>query len=634
MLGLVVDEPMECRPKRIDRGAGYSRHFVELLIGGAVSSAIGIMCGEKGSTQRRLVMAMLLCGATACVGLVPGVGDDGGVGPGGGGIGGGSPGGLGGGGSIGGAGGSGGSGGGVGGSNGGGGGASGSVDLDQPVTPGSPGAVDARFEVRSDRGRHVISPLIYGTAQPANASTNRYGLVRFGGNRLTAYNWETSASNAGLDSNFQNDAYLSSSSTPGAASQAKMDAAKAIGAAVLLTVPIVDYVAGDKAGGGDVRNSGSTYLDTRFKKNRAAKGSALSLTPDTSDDFVYQDEFVNWVKSTAHGAPVMISLDNEPDLWSSTHPEIHPAPVTYAELVTRTVTFAAAVKAVWPEVPVTGFVSYGWAGYVDLQSAPDANNRDFIEYFLDQVSAASTTHGFRLIDYLDLHWYPEAKSSTNLRITGTDTNTASITARVQAPRSLWDSTYTEQSWIANIVGSIALIPRVKAQIAAHFPGTKLAFTEWNYGAGGHISGAVATADVLGIFGRDEVGMAGYWKINGAEAFADAAFAAYRNYDGAGHGFGDTSLSATSSAPAVASVYASVDAANPARTVLVVINKESSARTAGITIAHPVRYSRLKVYTLTSAGSNLVAGADVVATATNAFSYAMPPLSVSVIVPTP
>jgi hypothetical protein len=129
-------------------------------------------------------------------------------------------------------------------------------------------------------------------------------------------------------------------------------------------------------------------------------------------------------------------------------------------------------------------------------------------------------------------------------------------------------------------------------------------------------------------------LATYWKLNGAEPFADAAFAAFRNFNGAGGAFGDTSSSAVSSSAAVASIYASVDAANHGRTVLVVINKDTVARTAGITVAHPVRYTTLKVYTLTSAGASLVPAADVTATATNAFRYAMPPLSVSVLVPTP
>jgi hypothetical protein len=151
------------------------------------------------------------------------------------------------------------------------------------ITPGDPGAADVKMEIRIDRDVHTISPLIYGTNQPQNPTQNKYAVLRSGGNRMTAYNWETNASNAGSDYMFQNDGFISDSNTPGAGVQGLLTSAKAIGATAVLTIPIVDYVAGDKNGGGDVRNSGADYLQTRFKQNRAVKGGALAATPDATD---------------------------------------------------------------------------------------------------------------------------------------------------------------------------------------------------------------------------------------------------------------------------------------------------------------------------------------------------------------
>ena len=48
-------------------------------------------------------------------------------------------------------------------------------------------------------------------------------------------------------------------------------------------------------------------------------------------------------------------LDNEPDLWSSTHSEIHPNGATYAELVQRCTDFASGIKAVL--IAMTGSVT-------------------------------------------------------------------------------------------------------------------------------------------------------------------------------------------------------------------------------------------------------------------------------------
>lgn len=512
------------------------------------------------------------------------------------------------------------------------GGAGGVAGVGPVIEPGDPGAADVRINVRVDLDVRAISPLIYGTNGAPEIATTHQTVIRSGGNRLTAYNWENNASNAGSDYLFQNDGYLSNSDVPGRVVSDFVDEAIANDAAAIVTIPNVDYVSADKNGGGDVRNSGGNYLSTRFQQNRPTKGSAFSTTPDVNDDFVYQDEFVSWLHGEYPNAHVLFSMDNEPDLWSSTHAEVHPDPVTYAELWQRNHDYASAVKAVWPTAEVLGFVSYGFNGYTTLQNAPDANGRDFIEWYLDQAEAAETADGQRVIDYLDLHWYPEARGGGE-RITDGSSQGA-VSARMQAPRSLWDASYREDSWIANDVlnAPIDLLHSLRSKIDAHYPGTKLAFTEWNYGGGDHISGAIAVADVLGIFGREGVDLATYWGLHPDESYAYCGFRAYRNFDGNGASFGDTSIAATSDDIETATAYASIDSANPTRTVILAINKANTEQTAGITIAQSVSYSSASVYRIVAGQANVVASGSINAVATNAFSYTMPAQSVSVIVP--
>jgi hypothetical protein len=400
-----------------------------------------------------------------------------------------------------------------------------------------------------------------------------------------------------------------------------------------VTIPIVDYVAADKNKGGDVRNSGADYLMTRFKQNRATKGIAsLVYPPDTSDAFVYQDEFVSWLRSKAGSTKVIFSLDNEPDLWSDTHPEVHPNKVTYDELWTRNRDYARAVKGVWPQAEVLGFVSYGFTGYVNLQMAPDAGGRDFIEWYLDQAKAEQDATGTRIIDYLDLHWYSEAYADNQRVIVG-DSTPELIAAREQAPRSLWDDTYSENSWVEGYFnGPIDLLHRLQAKVTAHYPGTRLAFTEWNYGGGEHISGAIAVADVLGIFGQRGVGLATYWGLNGDERFAYAAMRAYRNYDGSGAHFGDTAVAATSSDVEGATVYASIDSSDPNHCVIIAISKANADMKAAIDITHPSAFTSAKVWTLSGTDAALKPGADLTSSGDNVFVYDLPAQSISVIVP--
>ncbi len=508
------------------------------------------------------------------------------------------------------------------------------VDVGTPIDAGDPGASDVTLSVRSDLGVHAISPWIYGQNELKNTATARPAMVRQGGNRLTAWNWENNASNAGSDFNFQNDNFLGGGTTPGEVVRAFVQSAIDANATAYVTVPIVDYVAADTSPAGDVRSGGSGYLSTRFKQNKATKGSAFADPPVTTDAFVYQDEMVAWLKKRFPSQTIVFAMDNEPDLWSATHAEVHPSAVKYDELVTRTTTYATAVKAVWPTALVSGFVSYGWEGYTTLQSAPDAAGKgEFWDYFLTKMKAAEATAGKRLVDYLDLHYYSEATGG-GTRVTDVQNATAAD-ARVQAPRSLWDPAYKETSWIANDVlgGPLKLVPRVKAKIAAGYPGTKLAFSEWHFGGGSDISGGVAAADALGVFGREGVELATFWPM-GSDAFYYGALQCFRNYDGAGARFGDTSISGTSSDESMASVYASVDAADPNRVVLVVVNKSASGKRAGITVGHPQTFKHAKVWVMQGATAKPVAAADLATVATNAYAYAMPPRSVSILVPTP
>ncbi len=521
--------------------------------------------------------------------------------------------------------------------------------LAAPQTPGTPPAIDVVFTIDTSKGMWPISPDIYGmnSIRPGVAldPTMRVTNERLGGNRLSAYNWENNASNAGKDYHYQNDGYLSSSNAAGDAVRRVLGDAWGMGAGAVVTVPIGDYVSADKAPGGDVRGDGSVgdggvaYLQQRFRKNVATKGAAPVYPPDQNDDSVYQDEFVAWVKGCTGDVPVTFSLDNEPGLWSLTHPEIHASAVTYDELCERTVRFASAIKAVWPTAPVLGFVSYGWNGYTTLQNAPDSWEKgDFIDYFLDQMEAAGATAGQRLVDYLDLHWYPEATGGgARIVFSSAPTDPTKLAAyqdaRVQAPRSLWDPSYVESSWITSSVGgAINLIPRMRQKIADHYPGTKLSFTEWNYGGPSDITGAIATADVVGIFGREKVDLADIWLLSSSEPFTFAAMKAFRNYDGQGGEFGDIEIAASNSNPIDTSVYASLSSSNPDQVVVVAINKKSDASvTAGIRLAHPASFASARVYELAGTKADLLPAPDLAASASNAFTYTMPAHSVSVLV---
>lgn len=423
--------------------------------------------------------------------------------------------------------------------------------------------------------RNPISPLIYGANSTDYAGMGTgFRFARSGGNRLTAYNWENNASNAGSDWFFQNDSLMGATDEPGWAHRVFIQEAIAGGAVPLCTLQLAGYVAADKWGDGDVRNY-PDYLNTRFKVSLPAKpGGSFAYPPNTADPYVYQDECVNYLKQFAQpGFPIMFSLDNEPDLWAYTHQAIHPNPATYAEMVTRSTDYAAAIKNVYPSATIFGPVNYGWYGFMALQGAPDQNGRNFLDFYLAQMKAAEVAAGKRLLDVLDIHWYPEAQGD-GIRITSDGDTQGLSEARIQSTRSLWDPTYVENSWISQSMGNapVNLLNMVNGKIRSHYPNTKLSITEYNYGGSNAISGAIAQADFLGLLGRNGVYASANWGLYSGARAQLAGFKSFINFDRAGKRFGDMGLFVQGETPSENSVYASLDRSDPSRLTIVFINK--------------------------------------------------------------
>jgi hypothetical protein len=465
--------------------------------------------------------------------------------------------------------------------------------------------VDAVVDLGADS--RPISPLIYGANQTAVPRT----CDRLGGNRWSAYNWVNNASNAGNDYRFQSDDYLvghlpaNQRDEPGAAVLGTLRDNAAALRATILTIPMAGYVSADKKGDGDVRNSGPDYLAKRFKMVAATKpGGHFSLSPDPALPVVYEDEFANWVNHhTSPRQQVLYDLDNEPDLWASTHAEIHPEKLTYAELVSKTIDFATAIKKVSPGAKVLGAVNYGWAGYRTLQGARDAEGRDFQAFFLQHMKAADAAAGKRLVDALDFHWYPEAMGNDAqgkaVRIFGKDASPGVRTARMAAPRSLWDATYVEKSWITRSLAKndkpIRLLPRTQALIDANDPGMKMSMTEYDFGGGDDISGGIAEADVLGILGRSGVFAANWWDGGFGHRFVAAGFRMYLDFDGHGGRFGDIWVKATVSDDALASIYAATDSTDHHRLTILAINKTDSPQKLHLSIKPSPALGSIRAY---------------------------------------
>ncbi len=416
---------------------------------------------------------------------------------------------------------------------------------------------------------------------------------RVGGNRMTGYNWEINSSHAGVDYKNVNDRWLNtqigldpSNSHPAGWILASVAQHKSDSADSLVTIPLAGYVAADATGKSVSR--GEAAPSKRWVKAQARKPNQQFGSLDLRDKSVFVDEEVAWLVSklgaSNAGGIRYYALDNEPSLWSATHPRLHPKKTTYKELTSRTTAAAEAVLSVDPNAEIVGPSLYGWYGHQVLQDAPDAKtfnkeHGNFSAYYLSQMRKASEQKGKRLLHIFDFHWYPEAEGGGTRIARGegeSQTKPAVVEARLQAPRSLWDPTYVEDSWIASGIGNqpIQLIPRMQKIIDENYPDTRLGILEYNYGAGHHVSGGLATADVLGIFGRYGVA-ACLWVEQEHNEFEKTAFRLYLNYDGRGASFQKLALNVPVGAPQLESIYAARSEDSKTFT-FVVINKQPSS----------------------------------------------------------
>ncbi|HOV98178.1 MAG: T9SS type A sorting domain-containing protein [Bacteroidetes bacterium] len=501
-------------------------------------------------------------------------------------------------------------------------------------------AQSLQFTITVSDTQKPISPYIYG-ANPEFTASENLAARRLGGNRLTGYNWENNASNAGSDWQHSSDNYLTWSAgitnenQPGIVATTFHTKALEAGAYSLVTLQMAGYVAKDKNG---TVTEDQTAPSSRWAKVEYAKGTPFDPSPNVNDTLVYMDEFVNFLVTTfglgnTSSGVKGYALDNEPALWQSTHPRIHPNKPTCAELMQRSIALASAVKNVDSTAEIFGPALYGFNAYYSFQNASDwqAIKRRkgynwFIDYYLDSMKVAEQTYGRRLLDVLDLHWYPEA--SGDHRITETSATTAADkSARLQAPRTLWDATYREKSWIAQSYSTyLPLIPKVISSINTYYPGTKLAFTEFTYGGENDITGALALADVLGIFGKYGVYLATFWPTSSDVTYIRAAYRLYRNYDGANSTFGNASLPAKTSDSVNTSVYASVNTST-SEIHLITINKDlSNSKEASFTLDNVSAITNAQAWILDGSGSAIRNGAAITTISGNSFSYSLPPAS--------
>jgi hypothetical protein len=513
-----------------------------------------------------------------------------------------------------------------------------------PPVPG----VGPALSVNAAAGQHLISPYIYGMnfADASLAAELRLPVRRWGGNSTSRYNWQNNTTNTGSDWYFENIVQDSSASADAFVAQDQGTHTK-----TLLTVPLIGWVSKDSPAnhpfdcGFKVSKYGTQDQtdpwDADCGDGQSGGANLTGNDPHDTSIAITQSFVSGWVnhlvglyKTAAQGGVQFYDLDNEPMLWNSTHRDVHPAATTYDELRDRTYAYAPAVKAADPTALTLGPVLWGWCAYFNSAAdgcgpGPDRAahaNMDFVAWYLQQMHAYETQHGIRILDYLDLHAYPQGTGIFSDSPGGANTQAL----RLRSTRQLWDPTYIDESWIGQ---AVRLIPRMHDWVNSNYPGTKIAISEYSWGALGYLNGALAQADVLGIFGREGLDLATLWGPPTATQPGAYAFRMYRNYDGQSHGFGETSVQAASADQSQVAIYAARRSSDGALT-LMIINKTGTPLTSTVALSNYLPAATAQVYLYSGANLQAIVRQPEQAVNAGGFTAAFPANSITLVVAAP
>lgn len=474
------------------------------------------------------------------------------------------------------------------------------------------------------KNRRAISELIYGVAFASGEQLQELNvpLNRWGGNSTTRYNWSQNADNRAFDWYFESLPY--SSATQGAEADAFITASRNGGAEPMLTIPMIGWVAklGPNRGrlcsfsigkyGPQTGNDAQWFPDAGNGINAINNQFITANDPNDASTLVNSIFQQSWVKhltnkwgAASGGGVRYYFMDNEVSLWHSTHRDVVKTGVRMQAYRDLFLDYAGKVKEADPGAIVLGPEEWGWSGYLlsgfDQQwgskygwsNMPDRNLNggwDYLPWFLDQLQKRQDLTGKRLLDFFTVHYYPQAGEYSS------DVSNAMQLKRNKSTRSLWDPNYTDQSWIND---KVRLVPRLKQWVAQYYPTTKVGITEYSWGADGHINGATAQADILGIFGREGLDLANRWVVPTTGAPAYNAMKMYRNYDGQKSVFGDVSVAAEGGNPDNMACFAAERSSDHAVTVMA-INKQTAAAPLQLTLANSAGGGLAEVWQLTAA----------------------------------
>ncbi|MDY5028205.1 glycoside hydrolase family 44 protein [Hallerella succinigenes] len=475
----------------------------------------------------------------------------------------------------------------------------------------------AAIEVRVDSkaGIQKISPYIFGknisglndaeTSDPAKIAAedstikrmNEIGFRFFranNGNNATRYNWRKKLT---VHPDWYNNVYAHDWDITAKTIQDKLPGANAMYAFQLsgYAASSADYNFNDwdfhqtngswakstldLAGGGVASADGQTALKTGdyslYNEEWPADSTVAILNHWKDDVKLDMKRFEYW------------SMDNEMEIWSGTHSDL-PLTVTQQFLVERYLDVAKKAKKAWKDIKLTGPVAaneWQWCGVDSDPNAAEERNYCWLEYFIKKVAEAQKASGVKLLDVLDIHWYPTEKTYED---------------RINWHRVFFDTTYVypgangikkvNGGWDNSIVKEF-IFKRLNDWMNAYFGknhGIGLGLTETDLTTDDAMLTALIYASFLGTFMDNGVELFTPWSWGDGMDEVAHLFIRY------GHEF---RVASTSSNDSLVSAYSSVTESQDSMTIILVNRSEKMSQMVNLSVENFEALPQVQTLTL-------------------------------------
>ncbi len=330
------------------------------------------------------------------------------------------------------------------------------------------------------------------------------------------------------------------------------------------------------------------------------------------------------------------NMDNEPEIWQSTHDDIASSAITAEIYMQKYFAVAKAARQKYPNIKLTGPVSpneWQWYTWNDnkVHYAVDGKDYCWLEYFIKRIAEEEQASGVRLLDVIDLHFYPSTAGNPNLTLQlhhiwfdkqwdYSAANGVKVTGSGN-----WDNTITKEfvfercnQWLTKYKG------------ANH--GVTFALSEY-----GSIDGS--NANVVACWYASHLGV---FANNGVEYFTpwDWYAGQWEVMNLFSNNFGQFSTLASSSNETTMSAYSSLSSDGDSLMIVVVNRDRVNARTAAISIQNFIPSATLvngyqlanlpSTETFVSKSNNSLQSKTFTITGGNQISFSAPKLSVTLI----